>query len=338
MARVGLVLGAGGIVGQAYHAGVLAALELDLGWDPRTADIIVGSSAGSVTGTGLRLGVPAKDLACWSVEGPISDEGAPILEAFGREREHTFPPFEPSTMLRGWRLPSATLLARIARRPWAFRPTVAAVTLLPAGQVDISEHASVLDEMVGEEWPENLWLCTVRRDDGKRVAFGRPGAPKATLAQAVLASCAIPGYFKPVRIGTREYIDGGAHSPTNADILRKEELDLVVVSSPMSAAHGRSGTPDAPLRWRAHNQLEREVQRLQAAGTEVVRFEPGPRALAAMGVNAMAEDRSDRVTREAFFDAGEYATTARVGARLAALATRPARQALKTSGGAPGDA
>ena len=58
MTRVGLVLGAGGLVGQANHAGALAALEHDLGWDPRTAEIVVGSSAGSLTGTALRLGVP----------------------------------------------------------------------------------------------------------------------------------------------------------------------------------------------------------------------------------------------------------------------------------------
>ena len=315
MARVGLVLGAGGIVGQAYHAGVLAAIELDLGWDPRTADVIVGSSAGSVTGTALRLGVPARDLAALSVESPISPEGAPVLDAIAAE-PLSFPPFDPSRMLRGWRLPSPALLARAVRRPWAFRPSVAAATLMPTGFVDIAEHASVLDDVVGEEWPESLWLCTVRRHDGKRVAFGRPGTPKATLAQAVAASCAIPGYFKPVRIGRYTYIDGGAHSPTNADVLRREELDLVIVSSPMSAAHGRAATPDAPLRWRAHNQLQREVQRLQQAGIEVVRFEPGPRALAAMGVNAMAEDRSDRVTREAFFDAGEYAATERIRARL----------------------
>ena len=44
MTRTGLVLGAGGVVGQAFHAGVLAALEQDVGWDPRSAEIIVGSS------------------------------------------------------------------------------------------------------------------------------------------------------------------------------------------------------------------------------------------------------------------------------------------------------
>ena len=320
MARVGLVLGAGGIVGQAYHAGVLAAIELDLGWDPRTAGVIVGSSAGSVTGTALRLGVPARDLAARSVDSPISSEGAPLIDAFGDDP--VFPPFDPSRMLRGWHLPTPAMLARAVRRPWAFRPSVAAAALMPTGFVDILQHANVLDEIVGEEWPASLWLCTVRRHDGKRVAFGRPGAPKATLAQAVAASCAIPGYFKPVRVGRYTYIDGGAHSPTNADVLRREPLDLVIVSSPMSAAHGRAATPDAPLRWRAHNQLQREVQRLQQAGIEVVRFEPGPRALAAMGVNAMADDRSDRVTREAFFDAGEYAATERIRARLHGIEER----------------
>ena len=75
MSGVGLVLGAGGVVGQAYHAGVLAVLEHDYGWDPRTADVIVGTSAGSITGTLLRAGVPASELAAWAVRAPLSAEG-----------------------------------------------------------------------------------------------------------------------------------------------------------------------------------------------------------------------------------------------------------------------
>jgi predicted acylesterase/phospholipase RssA len=51
---IGLVLGAGGMSGQAYHAGALAALAHDTGWDPRTADVVVGTSAGAVTGALLR--------------------------------------------------------------------------------------------------------------------------------------------------------------------------------------------------------------------------------------------------------------------------------------------
>src|SRR4051794_11504493 len=135
MASVGLVLSAGGIVGQAYHAGVLAALEHDLGWDPRTADVIVGSSAGSITGTLTRLGVPASDLAAWAVEVPLSVEGAPLLDPLADQRELDFPPFAGTDFLRPWRLPSPVLLARLARRPWAFRPSVALMTLLPAGRI-----------------------------------------------------------------------------------------------------------------------------------------------------------------------------------------------------------
>src|SRR5688500_16197059 len=154
MARVGLGLGAGGIVGQAYHAGVLAALEHDFGWDPRTADVIVGTSAGSVTGTLLRLGVPAHDLAAYAVEAPLSVESAPF--GFLDDGRPEFPPLSVKHWARPWRLPSPQLLARVARRPWAFRPSVAAMTLMPTGQVDIIQHADRLAQAAPDEWPDGL--------------------------------------------------------------------------------------------------------------------------------------------------------------------------------------
>jgi NTE family protein len=325
MTRVGLVLGAGGIVGQAYQAGVLAALEHDLGWDPRDADIIVGSSAGSVTGTLLRLGVPASDLAAWAVEAPLSIEGAPIMDQLGQQPE--FPPIGRSDLLRAWRLPTAALLAGLARRPWAFRPVVAAMTMLPAGRLDLRERAATLDALFGDNWPTGLWICAARRDTGRRVVFGSDGAPPAAVASAVAASCAIPGYFAPIEISGVEYFDGGVHSPTNADVLAREGLDLVIVVSSMSVAHGRAFTADSPLRWSAHRRLEHEVRRLRRGGTAVVRFEPGRRTLSAMGVNAMADDRSTRVVGQAFLDGGRYAGTPAIAARLAAITTRPGRQA-----------
>ena len=91
MTRIGLVLGAGGVVGQAYHAGVLAALEHDYGWDPRSAEVIVGTSAGSITGALLRSGVPASELAAWTVKSPLAPEGSVLREVFGSEH----PKFEP---------------------------------------------------------------------------------------------------------------------------------------------------------------------------------------------------------------------------------------------------
>src|ERR1700733_4205431 len=76
---VGLVLGAGGVVGQAYQAGVLAALQREIGWDPRAATTIVGTSAGAVTGAALRAGVPAPDLAASLYGTSPSRQGGAIL-------------------------------------------------------------------------------------------------------------------------------------------------------------------------------------------------------------------------------------------------------------------
>src|SRR5579863_5281454 len=77
---IGLVLGAGGVVGQAYQAGVLAALEREAHWDARGAAIIVGTSAGSVTGAALRVGVPATDLAASTYGRPTSPKGGALLK------------------------------------------------------------------------------------------------------------------------------------------------------------------------------------------------------------------------------------------------------------------
>jgi NTE family protein len=324
MTRIGLVLGAGGIVGQAYEAGVLAALEHDLGWDARTADLIVGSSAGSVTGALLRLGVPAADLAAFAVEAPLSLQGKHVLEQIGTDQPG-FPPMQLRDLTSGWRLPSPALLIRSARRPFAIRPGAAAATLLPRGKIDIAERAAILDTLAGEGWPEGLWLCIARRSDGGRVVLGREGSPTATLAQGVAASCAIPGYFAPVTIDGVEYFDGGVHSPTNADVLRRSQLDLVIVVSPMSAVRGKARGPDAAFRWSTHRRLAGEVRTLKARGMEVVRFEPGTRSLAAMGMNAMAEDRSAPVVQAAFFEAGRHAAHPEVVGRLESIATRPSR-------------
>jgi NTE family protein len=296
---VGLVLGAGGVVGQAYQAGVLAALQREAGWDARRADLIVGTSAGSVTGAALRVGVPPVDLAASTYGVPTSKRGGALLKRI-LPNETPLPVPSLRALLQPWNPPSPALLRRTLRRPWAFRPDVAAMTLLPRGRVDISDRAEALHEMIGDEWPEGLWICAARRTDGARVVFGREGSPRAPLAAAVLASCAIPGYFTPVTIGGIEYFDGGVHSSTNADVLRSQHLDTVVVISSMSATRGRSIGADGLLRWTVHHRLLREIARLEAVGTSVIRLEPGPEARHAMGLWAMAEHRAPRVVEAAY--------------------------------------
>ena len=178
MTSVGLVLGAGGVVGQAYHAGALASLEREHGWDPRSASIVVGSSAGSITATLLRLDVPASDLAAPALGWPLSADGDLLIRTIMPDTDDPLPHPTTRDLFRPWRAPSAALIARTMRRPWAFRPEVAAMTLLPRGPVEISDRAARLHAHVGDRWPENLWICVARRIDGARVVLGRPGIPQ----------------------------------------------------------------------------------------------------------------------------------------------------------------
>ena len=114
--RVGLVLGAGGVTGLAYHVAALAAFDHDLGWDPRTADIVVGTSAGSVVAALLRRGIPASDLSAVAVGGETSASPEALARAL-RDRPE-FPPLSLRSMVgRLPRLPTRALLEAWLRRP-----------------------------------------------------------------------------------------------------------------------------------------------------------------------------------------------------------------------------
>jgi NTE family protein len=311
--RVGLVLGGGGVVGQAYHSGVLAVLEHDFGWDPRSADMIVGTSAGSITGTLLRLGVSAEDLAAWTVKAPLSGDDV-VLRQMAEATIPELAPFRPLELLRRpLRLPGRHMVARALTRPLQFRPMAAGMALMAPGRHDILEQLAALRELERPEWPQpGLWICAVRRRDGRRVVFGRPGSPEAPIHRAIGASCAVPGYFAPVQIGRHSYVDGGVHSPTNAAVLRGQGLDTVVVIAPMSGPAGwRPGIFPAARRY-AERLLQREVRALQAEGIRTVVFSPGPGEQQVMGTDMMSRRRLDEVIQQSFLTAGAYAATPEV--------------------------
>jgi NTE family protein len=199
---------------------------------------------------------------------------------------------------------SPALLARAALRPfWMNRPGVMLAGALPAGGVPTELISTGLRKLFGSDWPDrDLWLTAVRLSDGRRVVFGREGAPVAHVANAVAASCAIPGFFEPVSIGGVTYVDGGAHSPTNADLLadRSRDLDLVIVSSPMSVAGNRlRPSLDLPARRMCRLYLGQEVARIRRRGVPVLTFQPTAADLSVMGLNAMDPQRRAPVTRKA---------------------------------------
>lgn len=321
--RIGLVLGAGGVVGQAYHAGVLAALEHDHGLDPRDADVIVGTSAGSITGGLLRSGVAAADLAAWTVRAPLAREHA-VLRELADLSTPQFDPFDPRDLLRRVpRVPGPSMLGAAVRRPWRFRPMTAGLSLVAPGSRDLLPHLSGIRDLHRGGWPARpLWVCAVRRRDGRRVVFGRTGAPATTPLRAIAASCAVPGYFAPVDIGGVDYVDGGVHSPTNAALPRALGLDLVIVVAPMSGPPGPRRTVHAAGRRLAGRVLRREVRALEAAGTRTVVFRPGPAEQEVMGDDMLAGARVTEIVQQSFLAAGAAAAAPEIRRVLAQAAGR----------------
>lgn len=315
------MLGAGGVVGQAYHSGVLAVLEHDYGFDARDVDMIVGTSAGSITGTLLRFGVSAGDLAAWTVKAPLSGEDEFLLHIAAMP-DPEFAPLRPLDMLRRpIRLPGPHMVRRALIRPWQFRPLAAGLALLAPGEHDIVDKLSALRDLETSPWPErDLWICAVRRRDGRRVVFGRPESPEAPIHLAMAASCAVPGYFAPVRIGDRSYVDGGAHSPTNAAILRGQGLDVVIVISPMTGPPGLHLNLYAASRRHSARVLHREVRALERSGVHVLVFSPSDAEQEVMGDDMMSRTRLNEVIQQSFIGAGARAASPRAR-RLLRLAT-----------------
>jgi NTE family protein len=295
-----LVLGAGGVVGHAFHAGVLAALEDTIGWDARDADVVVGTSAGSVVGALLRAGFRATDIAARATDAPMSPEADRLAAQADHVRGSVGPIPSRAPRGRAMTMSAPGALLRAAWRPWRVRPGTIAAAMMPAGSVPTELVAAGLRPLFDHGWPRrDLWVNAVRLDDGKRVTFGRD-VMDVDVATAVAASCAIPGFFEPVTVDGTRYVDGGTHSPTNADLVAGLDLDLVVVSSPMSIAGNRLRiTPDQPMRRVARLTLAQEVARVRRRGTRVLVFQPTPAEAGVMGLNAMDPGRRADVTRHA---------------------------------------
>jgi NTE family protein len=291
-----LVLGAGGLTGQAFHVGILTALAEETGFDGRTADVVVGTSAGSLVAAGLTAGFSAADQAAMLLGDAVSAEGRRRLHAL-RARASSLPVLaeEVTAHRRGPLAPGALLAA--ARRPWAVRPGAVVSGLIPSGRNTTHGISRGITHLHGHDWPgSKLRICAVRARDARRVVFGSPTAPTVDVGTAVAASCAIPGYFAPVYIEGQPYVDGGAHSPTNADVVRGDHPTLVVVSSPMSFGPGGGArSADALVRLAVRRYLAREVRLLRRAGATVLVLQPSAQDLTAMGLNPMKLQRGAEI-------------------------------------------
>jgi NTE family protein len=317
VARIALVLGAGGSVGHAFHAGVLAALDDRFGWDARRADVLVGTSAGSLVAALLRAGLPARDLARRAQRQPLSATGQAVVERSGLGPPGSVVP--PRRPPRGG-MASPAALRRAARAPWTINAGALAAAALPTGTLPTDQIAGPFRALFGERWPEDAtWIVAVQLDTGRRIVFGRD-PQVATVADAVQASCAIPAFFRPVEIAGHRYVDGGVHSTTNADVVAEARPDLVVVSAPMSTVRGASRGRDLPMRQFARVSLAREVVMLRARRIPVVVFHPTSADLEVMRGDALDPRKSAPVCERVYETASARLARSDVSERLRLLA------------------
>lgn len=210
------MLGGGGVTGIAWETGLLAGLA-EAGVDLTSADLVVGTSAGSVVGAQILSGVSVKDLYAEQLTEPRAERAAKIGATVTLR-------FAASMLWPGGEEQARARLGRAA---------------LKARTVPESERKAIIKQRLPvDSWPERRLLITaVDAETGELRVFDRDG--DVALLEAVAASCAVPLVWPPISIDGRRYIDGGVRSIANADLATG--CDRVVVVAPVTFALRKSG-------------------------------------------------------------------------------------------------
>ncbi len=220
--RTALVLGGGGITGIAWELGILAGLA-EAGVDLTDADVVIGTSAGSVVGAQVTSGVALADLYDGQLEPPDAELG-------GRLSRIAALKLVPPYLLPGTGRDKLARVGRVARA--SHEP----------GSID--REGVIRARLPVHGWPErDLRVTAVDTESGDFVVFTRDS--DVDLVAAVAASCAVPTVWPPVEIAGRTYMDGGMRSTANVDVALGAER--VVVLAPLPRALSRSTSIRAQL-------------------------------------------------------------------------------------------
>jgi NTE family protein len=267
-----LVLGGGGITGIAWELGLLAGLA-EAGVDLTSADLVVGTSAGSVVGAQITSGAALEDL-------------------YGRQLEP--PSREKPARMGVWTIAQFLLAWLVSRGDDdAFLRGVGRIAMRASTPAEAQRLAVIENRLPRKEWPERpLRVTTIDAQSGEFKVLDRNSG--IDLVQAVASSCAVPGVFPPVTLGMRRYMDGGMRSPANVDLAAGYRR--VVVLAPIAQAFGKRTSPASQL---AALGAERtalvvpDAASKAAIGRNVL--DPAARAPSARAGRAQARNEVERV-------------------------------------------
>jgi len=258
VSKIALVLAGGGLTGAVYEIGALRAIN-DLLQD-RTVndfDIFVGTSAGAIVGSLLANGmspIAAMDAlagrhvevrALWAGDLFRPNYG----EILGRVRRF------PATVQAALRHYSRNVNDM---NLWDFIWTL--IEVLPSGLYDGTALEGYMAAALNRPGLSNdfralareLYIIATDLDTGQRSVFGNDQNSHVPISLAVAASSAVPLLYKPVRIGQRDYIDGGMRGNASIDLAIEHGAKLIVCINPL-----------VPL----NNQRKRGVPMLGPDGT-----------------------------------------------------------------------
>jgi predicted acylesterase/phospholipase RssA len=274
------------VTGAVWEIGALRALEELLDRSLLDLDLYVGVSGGAFVATLLAAGISAREMYEERVaSSPLRGVVPPLFrlglgEVLARSRQ------APGVLFRA-------LVAALPGGDGSLSDAALSLfELLPAGLLDSSGVRESLAEIlkrrgVGDDFAalvRPLRVVAVDLDRGEAVAFGQKGRRDVPVSQAVQASAALPGLYRPVRIGGRDYVDGGVKKTAHINLAIREGARLVICINPMVPLRNDGAHPPLPgplsgrgvayvldqaLRIMLHGRMEYGLERYRTEHPEV---------------------------------------------------------------------
>lgn len=250
-----LVLGGGGVAGVAWELGILTGLH-DAGVDVRGAEIIIGTSAGSVVGAQISSGTELERL--------FASQLTPVEQS--KERAVAF---DPNQMMEVF----SKAIAESGYDARAIRARIGAYALAAPAIPEADRRAIIEARLPVHTWPrQQLLIVAIDTATGEEYVIERESG--VSLVDAVAASCAVPGIWPPVTIAGRRYMDGGMRSATNADLANG--YDRILILNPLGEGANFFGVGPAA-----------EVAALERAGSRALVIGPDAASAGAIGTNPL---------------------------------------------------
>jgi NTE family protein len=260
-----IVLGGGGPVGIGWEAGLLTGLAGD-GLDLAAADLVVGTSAGSVIGCTLASGrdLTQSTALVATASGPdaATDRPGPDLGNASEAFQQLMVLFAEAAAAPGGEAEVRTRIGRLARK---------------ADTMSEERWLDMFAAFDGMEWPDGFRCTAVDTEDGAFRIWDRDAGVE--VQAAVASSCAVPGLFPPVTIGGRRWMDGGVRDMVNADAASGHDIVLAVSCTLLDVPEGFPLPGLEPILA----ATRRRIDDLAGAGARVETIVPSPEMLAVSG-------------------------------------------------------